>query len=559
MTWVSSSSRALVLGFLMASGCSLCCAQEGKLPEGPHWGRGNFQPTAANSIFATGDGCSLCHSAAPTARALWSSTGQDVSPYGLWRASLMAHSARDPYWKAQVAKEVSVSPEHAASIEGTCVRCHAPMGHHTNRIAGLEAMGMKEATTHDLYMDGVSCTVCHQIQPDGLGTQARFDGHADIRPGRVIFGPYADPGGQPMIMHSAFTPTQGDHIRSSALCATCHTLRTDHAGKQFPEQSPFFEWQNSIYADQPEATAATRTCQQCHMPEVGPMHVARNPAGFDFNIETRAEVRAHTFVGGNAFMLDMLAANREKLKITTPKELLEQAARATRSQLAHRTATIAIESIRHETDGGGATVLSFDVVVTNMTGHKLPTGYPSRRAWIQVDVRDGRETIFSSGKPDEAGRITGIANELDEPHRDVITSADQVCIYEMLASDGEGKSTTVLTHMATRRKDTRLLPFGYSMSGPHVSDTSPVGIGDDSNFAAGTDRVTYKVKLPQGSSARQTLVARLHYQPIPPAWADSVRDVKAADAKSFVAMYDAAKATPEQLAVTVEFAEQQAP
>ncbi|MCX5690484.1 MAG: multiheme c-type cytochrome [Planctomycetota bacterium] len=556
MTWVSSLSRALVLGFLFAGGCSLCSAQEGKLPEGPHWGGGNFQPTAANSVFATGDGCSLCHSAAPTARALWSATGQDVSPYGLWRGSLMAHAARDPYWKAQVAKEVSLAPDRAAELEGTCVRCHAPMGHHTNRLSGLGSMGMKEATSHDLYVDGVSCTVCHQIQPDSLGTEARFDGNADIRTGRTIFGPYADPGGQPMIMHSAFTPTQGEHIRSAGLCATCHTLRTEHAGKQFPEQSAFFEWQNSIYVDQPQVTAASRTCQQCHMPEVGPMRVARNPGGLDFNIETRNEVRGHTFVGGNAFMLDLLAANRDQLKIATPKELLEQAARATRSQLAHRTATIAVEGIKHETDGVGKKTLCFDVVVTNMTGHKFPTGFPSRRAWVQVDVREGRDTIFSSGKPDESGRINGIADELNEPHHDVITSPEQVCIYELLAADGEGKPTTVLTHMATRRKDTRLLPFGYSNSGPRVAETSPVGIGDDANFLGGSDHVTYKVAMPEGASTRQTIVARLYYQPIPPAWADTLRNVRSADAKSFVKMYDAAKAAPEQIAVTVEFAQE---
>jgi len=170
--------RRLFAAVLIAAAASSVMAQGGNATDGaaePTWGRSHFQPTAANTVFATADGCSLCHSAAPTARALWSSTGQDVSPYGLWRGSLMAHAAKDPYWKAQVAKEVQRAPERAAETEGACIKCHAPMGHHTNRLAGLETMGLKKATSHPLYVDGVSCTVCHQIQPEGLGNRAARD------------------------------------------------------------------------------------------------------------------------------------------------------------------------------------------------------------------------------------------------------------------------------------------------------------------------------------------------------------------------------------------------
>ena len=154
---------------LLAHTAGALARQTGGLPQGPTWGRGNFQPKAANAVFASGDGCALCHSASPKAAALWSATGEDVSPHGLWQATLMANSAKDPYWKAQVAKEVGRNPGGAADLEALCIRCHAPTGHHTNLIAGKPPLRMTDSTTHPLYSDGVSCTVCHQIQPEGLG------------------------------------------------------------------------------------------------------------------------------------------------------------------------------------------------------------------------------------------------------------------------------------------------------------------------------------------------------------------------------------------------------
>lgn len=548
----SSWSRGfLILGLLTLS--TALAQQPTGLPKDPTWGRGNFQPKSANSVFATGDGCSLCHSASPTAGALWSSTGEDVSPHGLWQATMMANAARDPYWRAQVAKETSLHPAKAAQLESLCVRCHAPMGHHTNLIAGEPPLSVAAAAAHPLFSDGVSCTVCHQIQPEGLGTDARFDGNIEIKPGRKIFGPYPDPGGQPMIVHSAFTPTPAPHIRSSALCAGCHTLRTEHAGEKFPEQSPFLEWRNSIYTDEPQHTATSKSCQECHMAEIGPMRVARNPAGFDFNIATRFPVRAHAFVGGNAFMLDLLRVNAAALGVTAPAAALERMARATRQQLSHRTASIAVEDIKRQKAEDGKEMLTFDLVVTNLTGHKFPTGYPARRAWVQTQIRDGRTNVFTSGEPDEKGRIKGIADELAIPHRDVIDAQDQVVVYEMVAADETGKPTTSLGSMAKRLKDTRLLPAGYDPKGPHAADTAPVGLAGDQNFADGQDRITYRIALPAGIGDRLTIVAWLWYQPIPPAWVDALRPIDAPEAKTFTAMYDAMKTKPEQVAVTVAF------
>lgn len=531
------------------------------LPEGRTWGGGSFQPKGANVLFATGDGCALCHSTSKNATALWSQTGEDVSPHGLWKATMMANAARDPYFRAQLAHESAKNPKIAGELEALCMRCHTPMAHHTHRIAGQKPLSIGEATSHPLYSDGVSCTVCHQIQPDGLGTEATWDGQPLIIPGRTIFGPFADPGGTPMIMHSAFTPKQGSHIQSSAMCASCHTLRTEHTmGGKFTEQSPYLEWRNSVFSDEAPPngqgrTGQSRTCQECHMPDVGPMRIARNPGGFEFNIQTRDPVRGHAFIGGNALMLDIFKDNAQELGITAPIEALERIARATRTQLGHRTATIAVESARREKQPDGSTMLTFDVVVTNLTGHKFPTGYPARRAWVATLVRSGRTAIFTSGNPDDSGKIEKLDSEVGLPHVNVVTQESQVPIYEMVAADANGKPTLFLSEMATRLKDNRLLPAGYKSDGPHADVTSPVGTQGDENFSAGSDRITYRVPIPADVTGRISVIARLYYQTIPPAWAGSLRGSDVPESVKFLRMYDAAKSKVEQIAVTVGSAE----
>jgi hypothetical protein len=83
----------------------------------------------------------------------------------------------------------------------------------------------------------------------------------------------------------------------------------------------------------------------------------------------------------------------------------------------------------------GDSRIVIDLSVENKGGHKFPTAYPSRRAWLHVTVkdRDGR-MVFESGKLNPDGSIQGNDNDADasrfEPHYSEITSRDQVQIYE---------------------------------------------------------------------------------------------------------------------------------
>lgn len=509
-----------------------------RLGKGPAW-RGPIAPEAANAAFATANGCAMCHSHSKHAIAMTSSTGDDVSPHGLWQATMMANSFRDPYWRAQVAKEVAVNPDRAKEVESLCLTCHGPMAHHSAKLGGLDSPRIADAAADPLAEDGVSCTVCHQAKPDNLGSESSFGGRIEIGLDRVIYGPYPDPAFGPMRMHTGYTPTHGEHVKDAGLCGACHTLITHHQGVAFPEQTPYLEWRNSIYSDEAGATESSRTCQQCHMPDVGDMRIARNPAGRDFNIAVRPDYAAHAFLGGNAFMLDLFRANRDELGIQATDDALLRAARATRRQLADDTTRLSISEPRRE-DGS----LVFDVTIENLTGHKFPTGYPARRAWLEVDVRVGRDSIFHSGAFDERGRLLGISDERSIPHVDTITRPEQVAVYEAIPVDPDGDPTTHLTRMVDFRKDTRLLPRGHRADGPHASQTAPRGVEGDPDFAAGGDVVHFRVPLPTDAGKAQ-VVAWMRYQPVPPSWVDPLREVEAEEAKRFVRMYDAASPTPE--------------
>ena len=167
--------------------------------------------------------------------------------------------------------------------------------------------------------DGVSCSVCHQITEQNLGKRESFVGGFKIDettpPGeRHVYGPFEIDKGHTTIMKSSssFQPKESKHIRSSELCATCHTLLTqalDAQGKvigELPEQVPYQEWLHSDYKE-------TRSCQSCHMPVVKEEVPITSVFG-----EPRAGFSRHTFVGGNFFMQRILNRFRDDLSVAAP-------------------------------------------------------------------------------------------------------------------------------------------------------------------------------------------------------------------------------------------------
>ena len=495
--------------------------------------------------FATSDDCLACHNG------LIAANGEDVSIGVSWRASMMANSARDPYWQASVRRETLDHPSHADAIQDECAICHMPMARAAAHAAGgpgrVFALAQGgNSDEHRLAADGVSCTLCHQIGPERLGTRESFVGGFTLSPrtaeGMKMFGPYDVEGGPKRTMHSATDsrPEKSDHVRQSEVCATCHTLYTEAFGPNgevvgsLPEQMPYLEWRHSAFARE-------RTCQSCHMPDIESAPIA-SVLG-----EPRERLARHTFLGGNFFMLRMLNRFRSALGVTAPAPELDAAARATLRQLESDTATIAITRA-----GAAAGRLEAEVEIRNVTGHKLPTGYPSRRVWVHLAVRDAAGTIvFESGAVDAAGRIAGNDNDADpkrfEPHYEDIRSGDQVQIYEAVIAGRDGTPTTGLLTATQYVKDNRLLPRGFDKATAEPDIAVHGDASRDASFADAGDKVRYNVPV-QGSGPF-TIEAALRYQPISFRWADNLRGYNAPEPRRFVSYYDAMAASSSTVLV----------
>src|SRR5207244_11590350 len=125
--------------------------------------RGGAGQRALKPEFHTSDRCVACHNGMKT------KSGEDISIGFDWRASMMANSARDPYWQGTVRRESLDHPESQANIEDECSICHMPITHLTAKSEGQKAKIFEHLPIsssdqeHRAAADGVSVSVCHQI------------------------------------------------------------------------------------------------------------------------------------------------------------------------------------------------------------------------------------------------------------------------------------------------------------------------------------------------------------------------------------------------------------
>jgi len=489
--------------------------------------------TAKNEFFATSGTCAACH------QNIQAEQAQDVSFDSLWRSTSMANAARDPYFLATVRSEITHLPELREVIEDKCATCHLSMAHFVDKAQGRTSQIFDEGgyldpahPNHALGKEGVSCTVCHQIRADNFGEESSFSGGMsfDLQNSelRTVYG--ARPAEAATVMEAiGYAAEQSEHIRKSELCATCHMLYTPYVTSEgqisdtlFPEQTPYLEWLASDYA-------STNSCQDCHMPK------AAGPAQISNLTQTTYEgVALHTFVGGNAVLLGMLKDNADEIQPTAEIGHFTASIHETEIMLTEQTAQIIIENTAFENG-----ILSFDVEINILTGHKFPSSFPSRRAWLHLTVTDNRgQVVFESGGMDGA-MIVGNDNDLDEhayePHYESITNPDQVQIYESILGTDTGEVTTALLEAGQYLKDNRLLPRGFD-KGNVSADIAVYGAAQtDENFESGGDTMRYEIPL---SGEGFTVTVELRYQPIGYRWAYNLEEDDSAEAQDFMRYFD---------------------
>jgi hypothetical protein len=234
-----------------------------------------------------------------------------------------------------------------------------------------------------------------------------------------------------------------------------------------------------------------------------------------------------------------LNGHRDDLGVAALPPELSVAADRTVNFLQTQSARVSIRNLQSAAAG-----LSIDVWVENLTGHKLPTAYPSRRAWLHVVLRDGNgRTVFESGALNPDGSIVGNDNDADplrfEPHYHEITSPEQVQIFEPILKDAQGKVTTGLLSAIGYLKDSRILPSGFDKKTAEP-DISVVGeAADDPDFNDKGALTRYVINT--GNAVGPFHVeAELWYQPIGFRWAHNLARYQAMEPQRFVGYYETA-------------------
>lgn len=494
-------------------------------------------PVDRGELFSASGSCAVCHTN------MGDQAGINVSIDAHWRSTLLANAARDPYWLATVRSETDQAPQLRAVIEKKCATCHMPMAEVTLIAQGQEVgvldQGLNDPANplHNLAIDGISCTLCHQIEPDNLGQPESFSGGYLIdttlpQGERLAYGPFPTGANLVTLMQasSGFIPQQSEHLAQSEVCGTCHDLYTpylDSNGEiagEFAEQLIYTEWANSEFAD-------TASCQSCHMPSAQgsvQLSITGGPPRQPFS--------QHIFAGGNAYMLQLLRQNGEALQVSAAPEHFDYTIAQTQEQVATKSARLTLVQPRIENG-----MLLADVFIENLAGHKFPAGYPSRRAWLRVRLLDAAgNLIFESGAVSENGAINGNDNDADpsayEPHYALLTSPEQVQIYEGIMVNSDGQVTTQLLRGAQFIKDNRLLPAGFRPN-PDIPEVDAQGeAAQDPDFVAGADTLSLQIDVSQAQGPF-TLEVSLLYQAIAYRWADNLIQEAGAEIERFGQMY----------------------
>jgi hypothetical protein len=254
----------------------------------------------------------------------------------------------------------------------------------------------------------------------------------------------------------------------------------------------------------------------------------------------------HTFVGGNFFMLRMLDRYRGELQPAATAEEIRSAVDVTMENLQTRTAEVSVDRVA----ASNGRVFA-EVSVRNLTGHKLPTGYPSRRAWLHLTLRDrSGQIVFESGAVAPNGAIQGNDHDLSpdrvEPHYAEIDRADQVQIYESVMGDPAGRPTTGLLRAVRYLKDNRLLPRGFDKSSADPSIGVFGEAAGDADFSGTGDRVRYSIDVKDAAGPFQVDVA-LRFQVIGFRWAENLRAYKAEETTRFVGYYESMAASSSEV------------
>jgi len=498
----------------------------------------SLPPLDSGQFFHLPEACQGCHGFDSLGLANINANGEDVNLYSDWQTSMMALSAVDPLWRAKVSHEIQVNPGHSNELQTLCTSCHAPMGHYTAQYLGQQHYTLADLVNDSLGQSGVACMGCHSIGPNGLGSM--FTGNIPYDTSHVAYGPFFNPFVGPMQLYVGLTPTYSFHVSEGRMCSPCHTLITNAVdlngnptGTIFVEQATFQEWQNSSYPDN------EITCQKCHMPQIqDPIKIANGYTA----LAPRTPFNLHSFAGANSFMVNLIKTNKTSLGVDAPDADFDSTLSQINLQLTQNST-----NVNMQLDSITADTAFISVQILNKAGHKFPSGYPSRRAVLQMLVKNNNgDTLFASGTFDSNMEVIGL-NPTWEPHYEMINDPSQAQIYELVMGDVNSNRTTVLERGFTALKDNRIPPQGFTTTHTNYDTCFIAGNATtDPDFnkvngveGSGADVVKYHIPL-NGFNGTIQASAALYYQTLPPSFLDEMVNFSSAEIDSFLLYFNAA-------------------
>lgn len=417
--------------------------------------------------FDTAEQCDFCHGGYNAA----------VEPQHNWQGSMMSHAARDPVFWATL----SIAEQDFDGSGDVCLRCHMSGGWVNGRSVPTDGSAMAEHDRNGIECD--TChrmTDPDGSEPQGVQNPpfiAKTDGEGHYGSAQYVFwagvgklGPYSDA----VTKHPSL---KSKYHRSADFCGTCHDVSNPvtgdlahNNGAQVPLEEGTFsgilgapvetkaafnnppykygvvertysEYKASIWptfkvsdynslpaplkkgvvkkvydqallagkgGDYEDGDTRYYTCQSCHLPPV------RGQASSIIHNEPkyRNDMPLHDLTGGNYWMPQAIQwlDSQNRLRIGGGLKDWQIAAMNDGMQRAKDTLSSA----------ASLQVVDKQVWVTNLTGHKLISGYPEgRRMWLNIKWYDSNNRLVR-----EDGAYGDMEVELDGRTQTVRTLLD---------------------------------------------------------------------------------------------------------------------------------------
>jgi len=477
----------------------------------------------------TPDKCDNCHGGYNRA----------VEPAFTWRGSMMANAGRDPIFWATLA----IAEQTFDGSGDLCIRCHSTAGWHAGRstptdgsgLAAGDADGVDCDTCHKATNPNNREHLGVMISPHIANDKATpangyyGSGMLSLWGGSEKLGPYINAAPKHQFKaskyhrdvdfcgscHDVSNPAVGDLAHNNGKQATGGSviasgkLGSPVAGKaafnNFPHmygvvERTFSEYKagslsktrvssylslpadlragavkaayDSAKGDYEDGTPRFFSCQTCHM---------RAVTGYGANktgIPLRTDLPLHDMTGGNVWAPDVVLYQnaQQTLRLgggltTTQIDAIKAGKERARQQL-QLAASLTIDSSNANT-----------LKVTNLTGHKLISGYPEgRRMWLNVKWYDGNKTLVrEDGKYDIVASVNGTLV------KSIVNLADpNTKIYEA-------------HYGMTQEWASQLLTLGYSANTPlsfdRVTGAVSYTLGQLAAQAPGTTHETFHFVL----------------------------------------------------------------